>query len=293
MKKQSTLRKTFPWLIYPASWLILIGYITAINHAWLEPSKAYGFFLGTMVISYLTLERLLPYEKRWSMTWRSFFNDLKYLIINGATINLITTLLAFYTISISSNFNGVASQWPFWLQLVAILLIFEAINYSIHRIMHEARGKVGRFLWRVHAAHHLPEKVYLFMHVAGHPINVVIVQAIMTITPIWLLGYDQLIVTLFLMINSMHGLISHFNVDVKMGFMNYIFVGPELHRYHHSAKLSEAKNFGATLSIYDQLFGTFVYKPNQAPERLGVDKPESYPVYGNIWGVLKLPFKPK
>ncbi|MBL1406112.1 MAG: hypothetical protein COC17_06080 [Hyphomicrobiales bacterium] len=291
MKQQSTFRRIFPWLIYPMSWLVLFGFLAATDHGALAPDKAYGFFLGTMVIAYLLLEHFLPYEKRWAMTWRSFFNDLKYLVVNGATVNLITTLLALYTISVSSNFNGVASAWPFWLQMIAIMLIFEALNYSIHRIMHEAHGKVGRFLWRIHAAHHLPEKVYLFMHVAGHPINVVIVQAIMTITPIWLMGYDQQVVALFMMINTLHGLISHFNVDVRMGFMNYIFVGPELHRYHHSAKLSEAKNFGATLSIYDQLFGTFVYKPNIVPDKLGVDKPENYPEYGNIWGVLKLPFK--
>lgn len=63
MKKQSTFRSIFPWLIYPVSWLILIGYVAAINHTSLEASKAYGFFLATMVISYLILERLLPYEK--------------------------------------------------------------------------------------------------------------------------------------------------------------------------------------------------------------------------------------
>lgn len=291
MKQNSILRKVFPWLIYPASWLILIGYLAAANHGPLDLSKTYVYFLGTMVVVYLILERLLPYEKRWSMTWRSFLNDLKYLVVNGATINLITTLLGLYTISISSNFNGLASNWPFWAQMLAILLIFEALNYFVHRTMHQAKGIIGGFLWRTHAAHHLPEKVYIFMHVAGHPFNTIIVQSAIIITPIWLMGYDQQVVTIFLMINSMHGLISHFNVDVRMGFMNYIFVGPELHRYHHSAKLSEAKNFGATLSIYDQLFGTFVYKPNIAPEILGVDKPENYPKYSNIWGVLKLPFK--
>lgn len=293
MNDKSNFKKMFSWLIYPASWLILIGYLAAVNHGPLSYEEIYGYFLATLVISYLILERLLPYEKRWSMTWQNLFNDLKYLIVNGATINIITVLLGLYAISTSSNLNGIASHWPFWQQMLAILLIFEGLNYTIHRIMHEAKGSIGGFLWRTHAAHHLPEKVYIFMHVAGHPFNAIIVQAIVIICPIWLMGYDQQVVTIFLMLNSMHGLISHFNVDVRMGFMNYIFVGPELHRYHHSAKLNEAKNYGATLSIYDQLFGTFVYKPGVVPESLGVDEPAVYPKYGNIFDVLKLPFKRK
>lgn len=255
-----------------------------------EPQQAWGMMAGTLIVAYIALEQILPYEKRWAMTWRSFFNDLKYLAVNGTTLAAVSAGLGLFAISISSDSRGPASDWPFWAQLLGILLIFEAINYTIHRTMHEAKGKIGKFLWRTHAAHHLPEKVYIFMHVAGHPINATITQGIAIILPIWYMGYDQSVVTTFLMINSMHGLISHFNVDARMGFMNYLFIGPETHRYHHSANLSEAKNYGATLSIYDQLFGTFVYHPGTPPKELGVDGKAHYPEYGNIISVLKLPF---
>ena len=95
---------------------------------------------------------------------------------------------------------------------------------------------------------------------------------------------------MFLMINGMHGLISHFNVDIRMGVANYLFVGPELHRYHHSANVDESKNYGATLSIFDQLFGTFVYNPGKAPKELGVDPATGLPAYERFFAVLKLPF---
>lgn len=285
------IRTIASYLIYPASWLILLGCWLFMASETKAPQQAWGIMTASLIVFYLFLERLLPYEKKWSMTWKSFLNDMKYLIVNGATISIISTALAFYAISMSGELNGVASNWPFWVQLVAILLIFEAINYIIHRAMHESRGKIGAFLWRVHAAHHLPEKVYVFMHVAGHPINAITTQAITIILPIWLMGYDQQVVTTFLMLNTMHGLISHFNVDVRMGFMNYIFIGPQTHRYHHSANVNEAKNYGATLSIYDQLFGTFVYKPETLPAKLGVDSKEGMPEYGDIKEVLKLPFK--
>ena len=75
-----------------------------------------------------------------------------------------------------------------------------------------------------------------------------------------------------------------------MGWFNYIFVGTELHRYHHSAEINESKNYGATLSIYDQLFGTFVYHPGRPPAQLGVAEPSGFPDYDQTLAVLKLPF---
>lgn len=283
-------RNFIKWGLYPFSWLAILCLFYLAILGKISFQQAYGYLLPGLVISYLFLEYAIPFEKKWSMTWRSLFSDLKYLVVNGSTIAVVATVLGFFAITTSGQSNGYASGWPMGLQIAAILLAFELVNYSMHRLMHEARGKIGSFLWKSHAAHHLPDKVYIFMHVAGHPINTILTQVLSIILPIWLMGYDQSVVTLFLMINAMHGLISHFNVDARLGYFNYLFVGPELHRYHHSAKMSEAKNYGATLSVYDQLFGTFVYRPGCPPEELGISQAQNYPAYNNIISVMKLPF---
>jgi len=287
----STFKQFIRWGIYPASWLFLVGMVVAANTGQIAPRNAWLMFVVSLVFIYIVLERLVPYETRWSMTTQSFLNDLKYLVANGATLGAFTTLLGLFAISTAGQVNGLASDWPFAIQMAAILLIFEAGQYSLHRFEHEGRGALGRFMWRVHAAHHLPEKVYIVMHVAGHPINAMLVQGVIMIVPIWLMGYSEMVVVTFLMLNSMHGLISHFNVDARIGYANYLFIGPELHRYHHSANPSEGKNYGATLSVYDLLFRTFVYKPGVAPSRLGVFTPRKYPLYGQFSQVLRLPFR--
>ena len=161
------------------------------------------------------------------MTCASFKADIRFIATNVAFLAALNAALAFFTISISGENHGPASNWPLWLQLVSCMLVFEALNYSIHRAMHEAPGRLGKFLWNVHAAHHLPDKVYVVMHEVFHPLNAVFVQAVAITIPIWLAGYEQKVVTLFLMINSMLGVISHFNMDVRMGWANYIFVGTE------------------------------------------------------------------
>lgn len=202
----------------------------------------------------------------------------------------ITTVLGYFAISMEGQTNGLAASWPLHLQFLSCLLMFEIINYAIHRAMHEAPGDAGRFLWHVHAAHHLPDRLYVLMHAVFHPINALLIQIGALILPVWIMGYDQRVVTLFVMINGLQGAISHFNMDVRMGWMNYIFVGPELHRYHHSANATEAKNYGATTPIFDMVFGTFVYKPGLPPEQLGVSEDSGLPKYSEYRKVIALPF---
>lgn len=290
-QSKSTLRTIAAWSIYPLSWgFLLIAFNLALSGR-LEYQQAWGMLTLFLVVFYAIAERILPYEERWSMTWASFKADIKFIITNVAFLALLNTGLAYFTISISGQHQGPASDWPLWLQLASCVLVFEALNYAIHRAMHEAPGRFGRFLWNVHAAHHLPDKVYIVMHAVFHPINAVFVQGFAMTIPIWWAGYDQRVVTLFLMINSLHGLISHFNMDVRMGWASYIFVGTEVHRYHHSADISEAKNYGATLTIFDILFGTFVYRPGVAPKNLGVADYDAMPRHEQYVKVIALPFK--
>ena len=288
--KTSAIRTIASWSIYPLSWaFIAIAFSLALSDK-LGYQQAWGMLTLFLVFFYAVVERFLPYEERWSMTWASFKADIRFIATNVLFLALLNAALAFFTISVSGENHGPASNWPLWLQLASCLLVFEALNYSIHRAMHEAPGRLGRFLWNVHAAHHLPDKVYVVMHAVFHPLNAVFVQAVAITIPIWLAGYDQKVVTLFLMINSMHGVISHFNMDVRMGWANYVFVGTEIHRYHHSADINEAKNYGATLTIFDILFGTFVYRPGVAPKNLGLANYETMPRHSEYRSVIGLPF---
>jgi sterol desaturase/sphingolipid hydroxylase (fatty acid hydroxylase superfamily) len=129
------------------------------------------------------------------------------------------------------------------------------------------------------------------MHPASHPINGFIVRALVTLLPLYYLGASPETVLLFTTIVTFQALISHCNVDIRAGRFNYLFVGPELHRFHHSANLSESKNYAVTLSFLDVIFGTFYYRPGSLPERLGVVDPSAYPKSNEFWKVMRLPFE--
>jgi len=289
--KTSPARTFIRWGLYPFSWCIVLSAFYLIQTSEIDPRTIWGATAGILAVLYLIIEFSFPYEQRWAMSLKSFIADLKFIIGNSLVVAGTSALLAMFTITISGDLSGQASSWALPIQLIACLLIFEACNYTIHRAMHEGRGAIGRFFWRVHSAHHLPPRLYLVMHAVFHPINGIIIQGFVIVIPIWLMGYDQEIVVMFLIINGMHGLISHFNVDVRMGWANYLFIGPEIHRYHHSADFDEAKNYGATLSIYDQLFGTFIYRPGIPPKELGVHSNAGLPGYEKYFEVIALPFR--
>jgi sterol desaturase/sphingolipid hydroxylase (fatty acid hydroxylase superfamily) len=111
--------------------------------------------------------------------------------------------------------------------------------------------------------------------------------------PLYFLGLPPEAVILVNLIVGVQGILSHSNLDLRAGWFNYIFVGPELHRYHHSADLKEAGNYAVALSVIDLLFGTFIYKPGQLPDRIGVGTPSDYPRSVEVWKVLLLPFLPR
>ena len=176
-----------------------------------------------------------------------------------------------------------------WLETLAFLLIFEFFQYHYHRASHEAPGMLGQFLWKIHVAHHLPDRVYVIMHAVFHPANAFVTAAIIQ-TPLILIGVSPEATLAASLLIDLQSLVSHFNVDLRAGFLNYIFIGTETHRYHHSANVKDAGNYGNTLAIWDQLFGTFVYRPGIAPERLGVANPDEYPESNELARVLALPF---
>lgn len=283
------MRQLVRWGLYPASWVVLlVGFHRIL--AWGEdPRTVWIQSTAILAPAYLLIELTLPYQRRWSMTWRSFLADLRFILLNGAVGAAVSAMLALAAISTAGDHRGPASDWPVGLQLLSTLLIFEAINYTLHRAMHRMKGRIGRFLWLSHAAHHLPSRLYLVMHAVFHPLNGILIQALALILPIWAMGQGPEAVAMFFMINGMHGLISHFNVDVRLGWLSYVFSGTETHRYHHSADPAEAGNFGATLMLYDLLFGTFVYRPGVPPQDLGVTADQGLPDYADTLAVLTLP----
>jgi len=287
-------RRPLPVLLQCLTWpLAMPGGFGAVAFAprfGLDPVAISGAASGVLIVLLVVMERIWPADRQSAMTWRSFARDVQFFVVNGATIGATNTLFAWIGSAAADVHPGLLSSWSLWIAVPVGVLVVDFVQYWQHRISHESPGPLGRVLWRAHAAHHLPEQVYVLMHPAGHPINTFIVRGLVTILPLYLLGFSAEAVILINLVIGMVGIISHSNLDLRGGWLNYVFVGPELHRYHHSADLSEAGNYAAVLSLLDILFGSFVHVPGRLPLRIGMADPDSYPSSGEVWKIMLLPF---
>ena len=285
-----------PWAVTWLTWPLLV----AVNMILMAHAIVFHWNLGISlgvataipIVALVTLEFLYPLGPRWRMTRRTFFfRDVKYFIAGGLTGAATNYVFGLIGLSLAASHVGPAVNWPLWLSVPTAILAFDFFQYWQHRWSHEADAPWKRFLWRTHAAHHLPEQVYVLMHPAGHPLNFFLLQGLIRIPLFYILGFSSETLFTATAIMGLQGVISHCNVDLRAGWFNYVFTGAELHRYHHSADVSEGRNYAVTLSILDVVFGTFVYRPHELPERLGVAEPASYPRSSQFWRVMLIPFR--
>jgi sterol desaturase/sphingolipid hydroxylase (fatty acid hydroxylase superfamily) len=277
--------------LYP----LLLG--TTLWYAWFELSQPaeqlgryYGYYLAALVGLLTLVETLHPMRKDWKMTMASFLRrDLPFLLIGSTTIALANYAGGWMILILGFARGESHLALPLVPAVILALIIPDLLWYWLHRFSHEAKGKLGQWLWRVHAAHHLPQQVYVMMHSVAHPLNTIAVRMILTV-PLFLLGFSTEAIFTANLILGLQGLFSHFNVDIRAGWLNYVLTGTELHRYHHSANSAEAMNYGAVVPLWDILFGTFVYRPGIPPRALGVANPSEYPADREILGVLGWPF---
>lgn len=286
--------RTAPWLVTWGTWpLLFVLNLLAISHAialhW-NYNVTMGVSIGVAVLTLVGLELAFPLDDRWQMTWRSFFGrDIKYFLAGGLSGAATNATLTFVGLSLASGHKGPLSDWPVWMAVPVAMLLFEVLQYWQHRWSHEADTPLKHFLWTTHAPHHLPEQVYVLMHPAGHPLNLILIQGFIRVPLFYALGLSPEAIFAQGAITGLQGLVSHCNVDLRAGWFNYVFAGTELHRYHHSANVPEAGNFAVTLSLLDVLFGTFVYRPGEKPDRLGVSEPWKYPPSHAFWRAMMLP----
>lgn len=282
------MKKVISYGLAPFLIIAGIGWCSlAIIFKW-DLATTYTYMAVIRLIILLLVEFSFPLKSKWKMTWYSFARDSKYFVVGGLTGYGLKFLIGLFALK-NATHKGLLSDLPIIVAAISALLIYEFLQYWFHRISHEAKGNFGQFLWKIHAIHHLPERVYLLMHSVVHPLNTIIVMLISQLVFVGL-GVNAETLLIINTIVTLQGLLSHFNVEIKAGWLNYVFIGTELHRFHHSNKLEEAQNFGAVLSIWDIVFGSFYYKKNELPTELGVVDPEQYPGSKDIIQVLIFPF---
>lgn len=221
-------------------------------------------------------ETIIPYRRAWAPTFHDLFQDGLFLVVVQLLVPLGLGWLVVIAVQAQLQAAGWTldvwpSAWPVWAQVALKIAAGDLLRYWLHRWSHE-HGT----LWRVHAVHHQPRKLYATNVFRFHPLDKAL-QFVGDTLPFLLLGLGPDVLAYYFVIYAVGGFFQHSNLDVRLGWLNYVVVGPELHRWHHSRKVAESNaNYAHTLALWDVVFGTYRRPLGRSVEDLGL-LDETYP----------------
>lgn len=273
-------------LVYPFFIVVSLLLHFTLLQAGFPLAAVPSLVFGIMVIVMIALERMTPYRNDWNEDLGDFKADIiQTLIVLPFVAKFVE--LSFYYLHTKLGFKPLLAGLPFIVQAVVIIISAEFLFYWYHRISHK-----NKFLLKYHAVHHGALRVYWGNAGRFHFVDLFF-QFFLYFIPVYLISPNEEVAALFLTLNAITGTLEHANIDFKTIIMSKIFNTAELHRIHHSTKLSECNsNYGKILSFWDIVFGTY-HKPKFKRETLKVGLPGGRPVPHQFWGQIKYPFYKK
>jgi ornithine lipid hydroxylase len=225
--------------------------------------------IGTLLI--IWLEVRMPYRVSWKPSGKEVAEDSAFLaLVHVVWPKLLSIGVAFALFELWTGQDWLSyaiwpREWPIPLQAIAMALVVDSTRYWLHRISHEWEP-----LWRFHAVHHSPHRLYTLNVGRFHPIDKSL-QFLLDALPFIVMGVPPAVLSLYFVFYAVNGFFQHSNVDVKLGLLNYLMSGPELHRWHHSMIKEESNhNYGNHLIVWDWLFGTRYLPSDREVEELGL-----------------------
>ncbi|RYD82827.1 MAG: sterol desaturase family protein [Sphingobacteriales bacterium] len=172
-----------------------------------------------------------------------------------------------------------------------ILISFLALDFFGGWLVHITEHKVP-FLWRFHVIHHSDNNVDVTTGLRHHPGESVL-RGIFFFMGIILSGAPMYAVMIFQTIIVLSTAFTHANIRLPKKvdqLLSYVFVSPNMHKVHHHWKQPYTdSNYGAVLSIWDRLLGTF-RKLDPSKIRYGLDRYYSNEKDEDIISLMKSPF---
>jgi sterol desaturase/sphingolipid hydroxylase (fatty acid hydroxylase superfamily) len=233
------------------------------------------------------IERLRPYRRTWTPSAADLVDDGAFMIVVQILLPLALGWIAVWLSQRLLSGSGFVlaiwpAQCPIWAQVLLKIATGDLLRYWLHRWSHEYP-----VLWRLHAVHHHSTKLYSVNVFRFHPADKTL-QFLCDSLPFIVLGVGPTVLAYYFVVYATSGFFQHCNCDLRLGWLNYLVSGPELHRWHHSQLIEESNhNYAHTFIVWDLLFGTYYWPRGAHVGRLGL-LDENYPA--RFGGQLLAPF---
>ena len=218
---------------------------------------------------FLLIEKAFPLRREQPIFRKDWLLDLKHFVF----FHLLVSGFLFLTNAIVRDvldwmivpeIGDAVASLPGWVQFFLILAAVDFLQYWAHRLYHETD-----FFWRIHSVHHSAETMDWL---ASSRLNILepLITRTLGLFAITALGFEEGPVQAYIAFIGFHATFIHANCRFDFGPLDWIFVTPKHHHWHH-AKAEEAvnTNYAVHLSFLDRMFGT-LHLPKAWPEAYGV-----------------------
>jgi sterol desaturase/sphingolipid hydroxylase (fatty acid hydroxylase superfamily) len=147
-----------------------------------------------------------------------------------------------------------------WVSLAVYLLVFDFLNYAIHRGQHQFE-----WWWKLHSLHHSQRQMTMWSDNRNHLLDDVI-RDVLVVLVAQLIGIPPGQFVAVVAFTQLSENFQHANVRLWFGQVGErLWVSPRFHRLHHSIGIGHESagrqtlgghNFGVLLPCWDMLFGT-------------------------------------
>jgi len=147
---------------------------------------------------------------------------------------------------------------PILVELILSILVLDLIaQYGVHYLLHKVK-----WMWRLHIVHHSDKNVDATTGTRHHPFDFIIRETFALIAVV-IMGMPISFYLFYRILSVLFTYFTHANIALPKELdkgLSFIIVSPNMHKFHHHFQLPWTdSNFGNMFSIWDRLFGTFVY----------------------------------
>lgn len=252
----------------------------------------YLLFFG-LLVGLAVLEPAIPTRQAGHDRWRRWPVNFGLTALNIVVLGFLPVSALIAADWAQAGGHGWLNQRP---HSPAMLLILGFMGRSLASwVTHWAMHNVP-VLWRVHRVHHTDTHLDVSTTVRFHPLEFVIGLPLVLASVVFL-GLPPWVVILYELFDTALAVITHANLRMPNWLdrsLGWLIVTPDLHRIHHSTRVPETNsNYGATLTLWDRVFGTYRTKApdDLATQPLGLDETQDRRA-SSLWWLLTLPFRP-
>lgn len=227
--------------------------------------------VAVAAVAILGLEAVRPYRPSWQPDRATVATDAAFLALIQMLLPFFLSAAIVFGLAVMGNDVETVlhdlwpHRWPTAAQVVLMLVVGDALRYWLHRAFHTWQS-----MWRFHAVHHSPKGLYWLNVGRFHPIEKG-GQLILDSLPFVIVGVEPEVLAGYFVFYAVNGFFQHSNCRVRLGLLNWIVSGPELHRWHHSRRIVESNNnYGNNLIVWDVIFGTRFLPENDEVGELGL-----------------------